>query len=67
MHQRNGHLIAKYTDGKIITIRSIYVIVDDNTVEMVYEGYYSSRKYNFINMKLPKWVIENFTEITNHE
>ena len=57
MHQKNGHLTAKYADGKIIIIRSIYVIVDDNNVEMVYEGYYPSCKYNFINMKLPKWVI----------
>jgi len=67
MHQKDGHLTAKYADGKIIIIRLIYVIVDDNTVEMVYEGYYPSCKYNFINMKLPKWVIENFTEIANHE
>lgn len=57
MHQKNGHLIAKYADGKIIIIRSIYVVVDDNTVEMVYEEYYPSCKYNFTNMKLPKWVI----------
>lgn len=35
MHQKDGHLTAKYADGKIIIIRLIYVIVDDNTVEMV--------------------------------
>ena len=58
MHQKDGHLTAKYADGKIIIIRSIYVIVDNNnTVEMVCEGYYPNCKYNFTNMKLSKWVI----------
>ena len=64
MHQKDGHLTARYADRKMIIIRSIYVIVDDNTVEMVCEGYYPSCKYNFTNikynftnMKLSKWVI----------
>jgi len=57
MHQKDGHLTAKYADRKIIIIQSIYVIVDNNTVEMVCEGYYPNCKYNFTNMKLPKWVI----------
>ena len=54
MHQKDGHLTAKYADRKMIIIRSIYVIVDDNTVEMVCEGYYPSCKYNFYKYEIIK-------------
>jgi predicted ABC-type ATPase len=40
-----------------------FVNVDAISIEMVYEGYYPSHKHRFIDINLPKWLIDNFPEI----